>query len=261
MKSSKKDLVELATLAGVRLPAGLVTWWQAGSPTVEEFDGLSAQQASDTWRSLVALMSTKAFTAKVRKHKYADDMGRVAAVHFSRDWIPFAQDSGGNLLCVDTGPGPKGTKGQIVQWEIRGGGAFVRASSIALLRSKGKQKVIAPKAEKPFVILFSLDQIVGLNKKAIPPALLNAAAWCSNSAAAADAIAAAIKEPRVDREIQRAVFRSMQPIVAELAAKDYAQATERAFHVRATVATAGKVFRANGIRVLSPAKLGLKSVS
>ncbi len=32
-------------------------------------------------------------------------------------WIPFAEDGGGNLLCVDNDPGPKGEAGQIIRFE------------------------------------------------------------------------------------------------------------------------------------------------
>jgi cell wall assembly regulator SMI1 len=33
-------------------------------------------------------------------------------------WLPFAADSGGNLLCLDLAPGPKGQRGQILVWEM-----------------------------------------------------------------------------------------------------------------------------------------------
>lgn len=32
-------------------------------------------------------------------------------------YVPFAADSSGNLLCIDVNPGPKGVRGQIVQWD------------------------------------------------------------------------------------------------------------------------------------------------
>jgi cell wall assembly regulator SMI1 len=32
-------------------------------------------------------------------------------------WIPFGQDSAGNLLCIDMVPGCQGRRGQILRWE------------------------------------------------------------------------------------------------------------------------------------------------
>lgn len=36
-------------------------------------------------------------------------------------WVPFAADSGGNLLCIDLAPGWKGVRGQIISWERASG--------------------------------------------------------------------------------------------------------------------------------------------
>ena len=36
-------------------------------------------------------------------------------------WIPFAEDSGGNALCVDMDPGPGGVIGQVIAWERQTG--------------------------------------------------------------------------------------------------------------------------------------------
>ena len=62
--------------------------------------------------------------------------GRVRDVPYDGAWIPFAQDGGGNLLCIDLAPGPHGVRGQVIQREIHGGGAFQRATSLgAFLRA------------------------------------------------------------------------------------------------------------------------------
>lgn len=36
---------------------------------------------------------------------------------WNEKWIPFAKDSEGNLICIDTDPGKDGIKGQIIYWE------------------------------------------------------------------------------------------------------------------------------------------------
>ena len=36
-------------------------------------------------------------------------------------WVPFAEDGGGNLICVDLDPADSGAVGQVFYWEIHGG--------------------------------------------------------------------------------------------------------------------------------------------
>jgi cell wall assembly regulator SMI1 len=46
-----------------------------------------------------------------------DRAKKVKAVAWSKGWIPFAEDSGGNCFCVDMDPGENGTAGQVIRWE------------------------------------------------------------------------------------------------------------------------------------------------
>jgi cell wall assembly regulator SMI1 len=46
-------------------------------------------------------------------------------------WLPVAEDSGGNLICVDMDPGPKGTKGQVIIWEMAMGPGTTAHASFA----------------------------------------------------------------------------------------------------------------------------------
>ncbi|MEU7855866.1 SMI1/KNR4 family protein [Nonomuraea sp. NPDC049141] len=47
--------------------------------------------------------------------------GYVRCVWWHRGWIRFAEDSGGNLLCIDLAPAHHGSRGQVIQWETHGG--------------------------------------------------------------------------------------------------------------------------------------------
>ncbi len=42
---------------------------------------------------------------------------RLQPVWWHRGWIPFAEDSAGNLMCIDLAPGPRGRAGQLVAFE------------------------------------------------------------------------------------------------------------------------------------------------
>ncbi|MFT3708708.1 MAG: SMI1/KNR4 family protein [Archangium sp.] len=56
--------------------------------------------------------------------KSLDSLVRQKKAKFNADFTPFAEDGGGNLFCVTS-------RGQIVQWEIRGHQTFRRAKSMA----------------------------------------------------------------------------------------------------------------------------------
>ena len=55
---------------------------------------------------------------------------QVQFVWWDKGWVPFAQDSGGNLVCVDLHPGPRGQVGQVIGWEARMGPVGPFASSL-----------------------------------------------------------------------------------------------------------------------------------
>lgn len=47
--------------------------------------------------------------------------GKIQPVWWHKGWIPFAEDSGGNMLCIDTAPGKRGKSGQILYMELQTG--------------------------------------------------------------------------------------------------------------------------------------------
>jgi cell wall assembly regulator SMI1 len=43
--------------------------------------------------------------------------GPIRPVWWHRRWIPFGEDSAGNLCCLDLAPASGGTVGQIIDWD------------------------------------------------------------------------------------------------------------------------------------------------
>ena len=58
-----------------------------------------------------------------------DAGGRVQKAAWHEGYIPFAEDSGGNLICIDLDPGAKGKAGQIVKMELRAGPYYTEQDS------------------------------------------------------------------------------------------------------------------------------------
>ncbi|HXV91932.1 MAG TPA: SMI1/KNR4 family protein, partial [Pseudonocardia sp.] len=55
----------------------------------------------------------------------------IRADWWNPGWVPFAEDGGGNLYCVDLAPGERGVRGQVIRWEIHGGPCGPVAASFA----------------------------------------------------------------------------------------------------------------------------------
>jgi hypothetical protein len=106
-------------------------WSLEPGTELEEYTVMGAELAQERRASLLELMADEAFRKRIATREGFSDRDRVQPVHYTGGWVPFADDGGGCLLCIDVDPGPKGTFGQVVQWELRGGGAFVRAPSLA----------------------------------------------------------------------------------------------------------------------------------
>jgi uncharacterized protein len=45
----------------------------------------------------------------------------INPVWWSTGWLPIAEDSRGNLICLDSDPGPEGVVGQVLIWEMETG--------------------------------------------------------------------------------------------------------------------------------------------
>lgn len=53
-------------------------------------------------------------------HEVFPDIEKIRCVKWHPNWLPFAEDGGGNLLCLDLDPPADGDYGQVFSWETRG---------------------------------------------------------------------------------------------------------------------------------------------
>jgi cell wall assembly regulator SMI1 len=117
---SEADIAVVAKALAVTLPTELVAMWRAhrdGIPILE-YGGLSPRDALRRRRGLEGLRRDGTFD----DHElFPQSEPRIQAVKWHTRWLPIAEDGGGNLWCLDFAPGPAGTAGQVIKWEMRGG--------------------------------------------------------------------------------------------------------------------------------------------
>jgi len=67
------------------------------------------------------LLESGTFANKVKQREKAGHKSdnRIKRVWWSPKWIPFAEDSAGNMYCIDLDPGREGKKYQIVNMELQ----------------------------------------------------------------------------------------------------------------------------------------------
>lgn len=94
-----------------------------------EYGALSIDGALGARQILVDLAAQGRFDTFTPKELRPDD-GRIRHVWWHPAWVPFAEDGGGNLLCVDLDPGEQGARGQVIAWELHAGPTGPLASSL-----------------------------------------------------------------------------------------------------------------------------------
>ncbi len=85
---------------------------------VGEYLSLSTQGIADTWGSCRRLFDDGTFAQFEAHH---DSGGILKPGWWHPGLIPVLEDSGGNQLCIDLDPGPRGIRGQMVWWEVHEG--------------------------------------------------------------------------------------------------------------------------------------------
>ncbi len=83
-----------------------------------EYSGLNIDQIIHCWEGLEKLNSEGKLEYKPKET--SKENYRIRYVWWHSGWIPFAEDGGGNLLCIDVDP-PAGYRGQVLYWEIHAG--------------------------------------------------------------------------------------------------------------------------------------------
>jgi cell wall assembly regulator SMI1 len=85
-----------------------------GKTGLTDYTYMSIEQVIDTWARLNELSRSGAFANRTIDDPSA---GIIQPRWWTPSWIPFAEDGGGNLLCLDLEPGPHGTYGQVLRFE------------------------------------------------------------------------------------------------------------------------------------------------
>lgn len=127
------QVARLETEVGVRLPAEFRAYLRlfggSGGLDYYEYDGLSVERMLHRWSGLMDLHEKGTFDGR-EPHELDPANEYVRCVWWHPGWVPFAEDGGGNLYCVDLAPAEEGRCGQVIQWEIRGGPVGPRAWSV-----------------------------------------------------------------------------------------------------------------------------------
>lgn len=85
-----------------------------------EYDGLPVERMLARWRGLEELRKDGTF-ATATPRELSREAEQVQWQWWHPGWLPFAQDGGGNLYCIDLDPGPAGRRGQVIAWEMHSG--------------------------------------------------------------------------------------------------------------------------------------------
>jgi uncharacterized protein len=123
------DLTALETTLGVALPADLRELLVSADFRVRfegHFTSLDRAGIEGNWASMTRHLRKGTFAGWVEKRAIEDNNPgireqKIQKCWWSEAWIPFAEDSCGNMKCVDVAPGPKGTTGQVLSMEVQDG--------------------------------------------------------------------------------------------------------------------------------------------
>ncbi|MBG6092163.1 ankyrin repeat domain-containing protein [Actinomadura viridis] len=130
--AAPEAVAALETAVGEPLPADFLAYLRlfgdSGGLDFYEYDGLSVAQILSRWRGLGDAHGRGTFDGWT-PHELHPANGLVRCVWWHPGWVPFAADACGNLFCVDLAPAEHGRRGQVIQWETRGGPSGPRASS------------------------------------------------------------------------------------------------------------------------------------
>jgi cell wall assembly regulator SMI1 len=89
-----------------------------GDVYVHDYNYVSFDKALKRWSMMNELNEKGTFTGR---DVTGSEGSIIQHMWWNRAWIPFAEDGGGNMLCIDMAPGANGTEGQILRMEIQSG--------------------------------------------------------------------------------------------------------------------------------------------
>jgi cell wall assembly regulator SMI1 len=117
---TKKELDAFVNAIGVKLPADYVASLKIhdGDVYLHDYNYLRVSAAQRMWE----LMTQANEEGMFKKKKVVGRRGEtIQNTWWHSGWIPFAEDSGGNMYCLDTAPTEKGVFGQVIKMELASG--------------------------------------------------------------------------------------------------------------------------------------------
>lgn len=118
--ASDQQINEFETSIGTMLPNDYKESLRIhnGDVYFHSYNYLSIDRALKKWSMMTELNQDGTFEGNEVE---GAERGLIQNAWWHSKWIPFAEDSGGNMLCIDMAPGINGTKGQIIKMEIQSG--------------------------------------------------------------------------------------------------------------------------------------------
>jgi cell wall assembly regulator SMI1 len=116
--ASDRSIATLEKTIGRKLPADYAASLRLhdGNAYLTTYQYLDSDSVAANWEAWVQLENDS-------RPIHDPSAGIIKPKWWHRGFVPFAEDSGGNFHCLDLDPGPKGTVGQVIIWEMTMGPA------------------------------------------------------------------------------------------------------------------------------------------
>lgn len=117
---SAQELSEVEERVGLALPDDYKASLRVhnGDVYIHDYNYLSLDKVLDRWLRMTQKSEEGAFEGR---EVFEAGGGIIQNTWWHRGWIPFAEDGGGNLICIDMAPDADGVVGQILNMERQSG--------------------------------------------------------------------------------------------------------------------------------------------
>ena len=117
---SEEEIVELENKIGLSLPEAYKVSLRIhnGDCYISDYNYLNGESVFNQWLMMKELLEERKFEEFNINYP---EKNIIQNKWWDLQWIPFAEDSGGNMICIDMNPGANGIKGQIIYMEIHEG--------------------------------------------------------------------------------------------------------------------------------------------
>ena len=114
--ASSEEIKTLEERIGLTLPEDFSTFLMVhnGAMWFARYEYIGTEEIYQIWLRMNEIQDEGSFANLQIDPR---SVGTIKNVWWDSHWIPFAQDSGGNLHCIDLAPDVNGTVGQVIYWE------------------------------------------------------------------------------------------------------------------------------------------------